>query len=281
MNNIAIHPSTQTQIDNIIENVPQGMLLVGPRGIGKKTLAIKLAEKLLDIEDFEVFSSGLVITPEDGKSIKIEAIRQLQKFLTLKVISNKLPNRAVIIDEAQTLTLEAQHALLKTLEEPPIGTILILTTTNEYSLLPTIKSRLQLISVTRPLKSTMEQKYSDVSPEKFSKAYAVSSGSPGLLHALITDEQHPLLEATEVARKLLSQPAYGRLLLIDELSKKRELVSNLLLILQQMSHVGLSAAKGNSAIKWQRVLSASYDASEALAKNAQLKLVLSNLMLNM
>jgi len=73
----------------------------------------------------------------------IEAIRQAKIWLAKKPFSS--PKKIVIITEAQNLTLPAQNALLKTLEEPPAHSLIILTTPNPALLLPTVVSRCQII----------------------------------------------------------------------------------------------------------------------------------------
>lgn len=86
-----------------------------------------------------------VYTLESEKSIGIEEIRSLQKKLFLKPI--KSPSKAIAINDAQTLTIESQNALLKVLEEPPRNTIIILNASNENALLPTILSRCKIIKL--------------------------------------------------------------------------------------------------------------------------------------
>ncbi len=75
-------------------------------------------------------------------SIGIDDIRQIQFFLSRKPIQSD--HNTVVIHQAHLLTLPAQHALLKTLEEPPPGTLIYLVTTQPHSLLPTILSRVQI-----------------------------------------------------------------------------------------------------------------------------------------
>ncbi|MEI9914152.1 MAG: hypothetical protein WDN66_04200 [Candidatus Saccharibacteria bacterium] len=60
----------------------------------------------------------------DLKSISIDEVRAINDFLMLKVPVKRTINRIVIIEKAERLTLEAQNALLKNLEEPPLGTVL-------------------------------------------------------------------------------------------------------------------------------------------------------------
>ena len=82
---------------------------------------------------------------EDQSSIKISHIRELQHQLSFKPYS--APFKVAIINEADKLTLPAQHALLKTLEEPPASSIIILTAPQKEVLLPTIISRCQIIQI--------------------------------------------------------------------------------------------------------------------------------------
>lgn len=82
---------------------------------------------------------------QNTQSIGIEDIKQMQKKIFLKPIKSKL--KAIIIDEAELLTIEAQNALLKILEEPPEHTIIILSSETQETLLPTILSRCQLIQL--------------------------------------------------------------------------------------------------------------------------------------
>ena len=79
-------------------------------------------------------------------SIGIDAVRLLKHQLTLKPYQGE--QKVAVIHAAHKLTIEAQHALLKLLEEPPGACSIILTTTSDALLLPTICSRSQLIFVT-------------------------------------------------------------------------------------------------------------------------------------
>lgn len=78
-------------------------------------------------------------------SIGINDIKQMQKNLYLKPLTSS--HKAVIITNAETLTIEAQNALLKTLEEPPEYAFLILLANNKEVFLPTILSRCKIVSL--------------------------------------------------------------------------------------------------------------------------------------
>ena len=78
-------------------------------------------------------------------TIGIEEVRNMQKKLFLKPIRGK--TKTVILEDAQLLTIIAQNALLKALEEPPNNTIIILSTESIEPLLPTIISRCKIIEI--------------------------------------------------------------------------------------------------------------------------------------
>ena len=78
---------------------------------------------------------------ESETTLGIGEVRTLKHQLFLKPYASK--NKVAIIPEAEKLTLAAQNAFLKTLEEPPRDTILILATASKDLLLPTILSRVQ------------------------------------------------------------------------------------------------------------------------------------------
>lgn len=100
----------------------------------KKTLNLKL--------DFGKGHPDLLVL-EPANSLGIEQIRQLQKKLALKPYSANL--KVALLVQAEKLTLPGQNALLKTLEEPPQKSLIILTAVKSDLLLPTIVSRCQLV----------------------------------------------------------------------------------------------------------------------------------------
>src|SRR5680860_380377 len=118
-------------------------IFLGPDDLGKSTIALAFARNLMAnaLESGSSFNSDLhVIEPEEGKkAISIVQIRELIKTLSLSSFLNSY--KIGIIKEAHKLTVEAQNALLKTLEEPKDKVIVILLASSEDNLLPTILSR--------------------------------------------------------------------------------------------------------------------------------------------
>lgn len=286
-NDLLLHPLTKRQIEVFLASPSHALMLTGPEGSGKGTLAIAVAAGILSIpiKGFIDYPYTLLITSKDGKAIGIEAVRQLEQFLSLKVPGQHKAahDRVVVIENAHALTIEAQNALLKMLEEPPKGTVLILTASFQQAILPTIRSRAQAIAVNRLDREELMSHFTKQGADEadITQAYAISGGLPGRMYALLHETDHPLLTATAQARQLLSQPAFERLTMVDELAKQRPLALDVTAILQQMAHISLQTAQGAAAKKWQQVLRASYDAHEALSVNAQPKLALTKLMLSL
>ena len=130
-------------------------LFVGAEGVGKKTIALGLAKTLhcsAATGDFcgECVNCARVqdrnhpdvriIEPLAGKKeISIQQIRELEKELNFRSFSGK--RKIAILDPATLMNLAAQNALLKTLEEPPQDSLLILIASHAGALLPTLRSR--------------------------------------------------------------------------------------------------------------------------------------------
>jgi DNA polymerase-3 subunit delta' len=279
-----LHPASEKQLAAAAKSPAHAILLAGPSGSGKALAVHSLGEMILrlPVGSLDKYAYARTISSENG-SIGIERVREVEQFLGLKVPTQQAINRVVIIEDANTMTPEAQNALLKTLEEPPAGTVLLLTSTNEKALLPTIASRVQVLRLRRPEKAVLTKHFTEQgkNADQIERAYTISGGLPGLMTAVLADTEHPLLRATELARQLLSQSAYERLLVVDALSKDKEQTASLVYILEQMAHVSLQSATGPSASRWQSILAAAYGTSEAIESSAQLKLALTNLMLHL
>lgn len=285
MSKLLLHPQTKRTLDAFLARPSHAVILSGPAGSGKFALAGRTAEILLELEPENLtrYPYFRHISLTSGSKIGIETVRELEHFLSLKVPRSTTANRIVIIEQAELLSEEAQNALLKTLEEPPDGTVIILTAAHEQALLPTIRSRVQPVRVLAPPKADVHAFFQAAGRDAkaIGRAYDMSGGLPGLMHALLNGEEHPLLAVTEQVRQLLRQNQFERLLTVNRLAKQKDEAFNLTFILQQMAHVSLQTAQGSAARRWQQVFTASYRANEALAANGQAKLVLTRLMLEL
>ncbi len=141
------------------QRVAHAYLFDGPDGIGKKLVAQAFTRAFLceTANGCGACSSCTKIMagthPDfyplepDGSAIKIDQIRALQPQLALHSFAGR--GKACLIDSAEQMTHEAANALLKTLEEPSAGTLIILISSQPERLLETIRSRCQRVHFTR------------------------------------------------------------------------------------------------------------------------------------
>ena len=109
--------------------------------VGSQNQSRQKSEELLkkaQVKNLQNSPDFYLISPEKS-SISIEKIRQLKAHIFQKPIS--APYKVVIIEQANLLTMQAQNALLKILEEPPSHALIILEAPTKSSLLPTVISR--------------------------------------------------------------------------------------------------------------------------------------------
>lgn len=286
--NLILHPTTAQQLHDLVQNPSHATLLVAPSGSGKFSTAIKAVADILNVEPGKVLAQPYVksISPQDKKSISIDEVRELQKFLQLKTTGRADIRRAAIIEQAELLTTEAQNALLKILEEPPSDTILILSAAHTQSLLPTIRSRLRILKINKPSKDDLNRHFTEsgYQNDSINKAYFLSNGLPGLMDALLQEDvDHPLVASVAQAKQLLGQSTLERLATVDKLSKQKEDAYNTVDAMQRIARAALdqSAVRGNGAIgQWHKVQKQAFEAKEALQKNANTKLVLTKLLLH-
>ncbi|MFA8443868.1 DNA polymerase III subunit delta' [Yoonia sp.] len=153
-----------------------GWLITGPRGVGKATLAWKIATFLLSNPDVGMFAKpslavdpahpdarliqagahprlSLIRRPWDDKTkklkndITVDAVRSLKTFFQMSAADGG--RRVVIVDAADELNRNAANAILKELEEPPANCTILLIAHQPSRLLPTIRSRCRELRCTR------------------------------------------------------------------------------------------------------------------------------------
>jgi replication-associated recombination protein RarA len=285
---LLLHPTTKKQIDLFLQKPPHALLILGPEGSGRGALAQHIAHNLLKVSSSALKNYPYLrtITPS-GTSISIDSIRSLQEFTRLKTPGNDPIRRVVIVEDAGSMTTEAQNSFLKLLEEPPADTVLLLTAKTRRDLLPTVVSRTQSLNIRQPGKEDIEkyfqqQNYSIASIEK---AFYISEGHLGLMSAILAnDTGHPLVSAITEAKDLLAQPAFKRLARVDELSKQKGSSPDLLQGMQRVCRAALTQAinkdKLADAQHWQKALSRIIAAQAALSRSAQPKLLLTDLLMN-
>ncbi len=170
-------------------------LFRGPSGVGKKLFAAAMAMALncrnagpsgacRECVSCRKYLSGnhpdyVVETPEKG-AIKIGQIREICKSLAYPPYESE--RRIVVLEEVHTMRPEAANSLLKTLEEPPEGNVLILTAETSRSILSTIRSRCQIVpffTLTQDETVKILEEKHDIEGQESNLLARVSEGSPG------------------------------------------------------------------------------------------------------
>jgi DNA polymerase-3 subunit delta' len=218
------HPVTSGLLLRFVreERPPHALLLLGPRGIGKTTLAMDLAAGLLcDAADPAArpcracpacrrVAAGNhpdlhLVAPEGaGEQIRIGQVQELVSDLALTAMEGRF--RVAILAAAHRLNPDAQNALLKTLEEPGPRTCLVLCADDAAPLLPTVLSRavrlrLAPLTVDGLARMLAAEGWADPSA---ARALAVAAGGrPGVAIALASRPE-ALLARAHISRTLLS-----------------------------------------------------------------------------
>lgn len=170
-----------------------GLILSGPEGIGKKKIARALLQELncdkveacgecascLKIEKAaDVFLHEIEL---QNDKIKIEAVRDILQFTSLK---SWVTHRFVILNHVEKITAQAANALLKVLEEPPEGLHFIFITSNLSQVLPTLRSRCQVIGFSPLSDEILQQKVAGIEPWQVRWSF----GRLSLAHKVVQEE---------------------------------------------------------------------------------------------
>lgn len=209
MNVIELHKKTWDRLQARRERLPHALLLVGQKGMGKFELARLFAAGLLceqptpdgtacggclacnwfaqgNHPDFRLLQPEALSAEgevEEGKKkpsqqITIDQVRALDDFLTVGTHRGGL--RIVIVNPTEAMNRSTANALLKTLEEPPPNSLFLLVSSEPMRLLPTIRSRCQLIAVPTPQPAHAEKILAAAGLNDAARWLALAGGSPGL-----------------------------------------------------------------------------------------------------
>ena len=239
-----------------IERIPQAMLFCGQEHLGKKRVALEFV-KLLNCEKRETLLKNKIgdafpcqtclscVEIEKGthpdvyfirpqkKEIQISQIRNLKKDLMFHPFRSAF--KSVIIDNAESLNLEAQNCLLKILEEPNQDTLFILISSHPEALLETIRSRTQILKFYPLSASEIEESFKEnISASLRDKLIFFSEGRPGKMKEFFKNPERLTLEIGiyEMWQKILNSDLPQRFSLIKELSEREDFAENLPLFLE-------------------------------------------------
>lgn len=251
MSELLLSKNALNHTRDLIKSTPHAVLVCGEQGSGKRSCAEYIVSEILKIPVANLLEYPyfyLVDKPDNKQEIPIESIREVIRNLRLKTpLGNKKITRAVLIENSDSMSHEAQNAILKMIEEPPQDTVFVLTATSETSVLPTIASRAQKLKIGPvSLKEAFDFFSNNYTEPMIESAWRLSGGHTGLLTALLNeDKEHPLKKAVEQAKELLKMSKYERILLLDKLSSNK---TDLITLLEAIERV-LTALNHSSITK--------------------------------
>ena len=178
------------------DRIAGAYLFVGPTGVGKETVARYFAQLIFCQQDTQPptvcgtclacrkVDSGnhpdLQFIRPEGSLLKIGQIRELQKQIIYEPLEAR--RKVYILTDVDRMNDAAENALLKTLEEPPASSVLILLTSNIRVLLPTTRSRCQILQFhpmpTQELAEILVERFS-VAPEQATTLAITAEGVVG------------------------------------------------------------------------------------------------------
>lgn len=207
------------------------LLFVGPKGVGRFTTAVTLAKALNCLNGAQgescdrcvacvKITKGIhpdvhLVSPE-GATLKIDQIRTLTQEATLRPYEGR--RKVFILDQAETMTEQAQNALLKTLEEPPGATVLVLIAPEASALLPPIASRCSQIRFVPLPESTITARLQDQGCDG-GEAHVLASLAGGSLGRAQELRTSPLQEVWDLVEQTFALPP-GRTLTVLELTER-------------------------------------------------------------
>jgi DNA polymerase-3 subunit delta' len=204
------HGALWSALARQFEQLPHALLLQGRPGLGKHDFAVQLAQALLcdqardgvacgQCHSCRLFAAGThpdlagVGLVEDAKSITVDQIRALGDFLSLR--PHTAARKVVIISPAEAMNINAANSLLKLLEEPPLGSMLLLVTSHPARLPATIRSRCAHLLFRLPAPAVGQAWLQTRSPDEDGTALLDLAGGAPLLAETLAREEFPQLRA--------------------------------------------------------------------------------------
>ena len=215
------HIIEQLQRTVASDRIAGAYLFVGPTGVGKETVARYFAQLIFCQQNAQPpivcgtclacrkVDSGnhpdLQFIRPEGSLLRIGQIRELQKQIVYEPL--EASRKVYILTDVERMNAEAENCLLKTLEEPPAASVLILLTSNIQVLLPTTRSRCQILQFhpmpTQELAAVLTDRFSVASEQATTLAIAAGGAIGKAITQLekggeLTEEIPDILKETDL-----------------------------------------------------------------------------------
>lgn len=197
--------------------LPHAILIHGPAGTGRRLLALSVVARLLDLptgDDAAALGRGVLVDeesapmhpdfrlvqpPPDKRVIPVDRVRALIEFLGLT--AHQSGYKAAVLNPAHAMNHHAANSLLKTLEEPPGSSAILLVTDSVSRLTPTIVSRCQRVRVAMPGRDEAFEWLAERAPgTDWSGALALAGGAP--VRALEYHDENVGAQVSEFAKDI-------------------------------------------------------------------------------
>ena len=291
MLNIIGHEKVKTKLEKVIKSnsVSHAYLFSGKDGIGKKTLAIEFAKSVMcnestnfdycgNCESCLTFESGndfKIISPTKNV-IKVDEIRDFCGELFLK--PTKTSHKVFIIDDAECMNEQAQNALLKVLEEPPLYATIILITSNKEKLLNTIKSRVVDVQFDFLSNEEIKKILDSRNIEYAEDAIKYANGSLKKALDFVNDEFFDI--AKEVANLLETKEFLAVNRKFEEIKVDKKLKSNIVIILEKTMQIFFLKFRTEKNYEYKNIEKLE-ETIQKIKRNANVDLALDSLMVEL
>lgn len=247
MKKYALHDTVHELLSSFAAKPNGNLLITGVKGSGLTMSISYLVHSIYGGKE----RPGEVIRIHEGTIDEVrDVIKQISKSRT-----NLQKPRLVIIDDAQKLTVEAQNALLKNVEEPPRSTHFVFATTDTNSLLETIRSRCTHIYLKRPPVTDLKEIFHEYSDAQFDKAYLIADGWPGSMRSLLEDPNSEIAKEVEEAKAYMKKKRWEKIAYITSIESDslEGLLKGLLRISSASMQMSAQENKVTTTQKWQEI----------------------------
>lgn len=282
---IVLHPKTLRQLEFVIIRPPSVVLLTAPDIYYLSEVASCLAAAILGLAPGRQTSSSnfLYIAPKAEERYGVDAAGRAIHFINQKSSTKDgAITKCLLISQADQLSLEGQNALLKLLEDLPPKNMVILTAPDKNSLLDTVVSRCQPLTLNKPeIDQAVIRLRSIYGDKDITNALRRADGWPGRAKHLLSQDGGASDDDMATAKGILGGSTFDRLVAVNQIGNDRQRAVKICELVALIAQKTLSGAslEPKSAKKWAKIAVAANETRQRLGQNANIKLSLTSMVL--